>query len=214
MNNQLIKYAGIALLLGSLLMVITMILHPAGGDFEHLLKIYRIIIVSHSLAIISIPVSLFGYWGLSQHLKAETALSTAAFMLICFGSFAVMCAAAVNGLALPFLIDRYREAGPELIDSLRPVLAYNYALNHAFDYIYIGSACAAVFVWSIAIVKTGEFPKWTGYWGILLGTAAVLLLLSGFVFVDLSGFRLFVIGVVSWTSVMGVLLLRHSSNSR
>lgn len=212
MNSQLKNYAGIALMTGAALLVITMILHPVGGDFEHLLKMYRIIIISHSLAIVSIPITLFGYWGISQRLKEEPAFSTAAFVMICFGSFAIMCAAAVNGLALPFLINRYREAGPELIDSLRPVLAYNYALNHAFDYIYIGSACAAVLLWSIAIVRTNYFPNWAGYFGILLGAAAILLLLSGFVFVDLSGFRLFVVGIVSWTSLMGVLLFRQSAN--
>ena len=43
------KSAGFALLAGSLLMLSTMILHPEGGNLQHLLKVARIVVISHSI---------------------------------------------------------------------------------------------------------------------------------------------------------------------
>ncbi len=78
------RSSGTALLLGSLLMIITMGLHPAGGSIEHLIRISPVIIITHSLAIVSIPFMLFGFWGLTKMLYGQPLLSTFAFIIICW----------------------------------------------------------------------------------------------------------------------------------
>ena len=202
------KTTGYALLFGSFLMIATMGLHPAGGDFQHLIKATTFIIVSHSLAIASVPLSIFGFWGLISRFNSHKSLSIAAFIFMAIGQFAALLAAAINGLALPIFINRYKDATPEFVESIKPILKYGSALNHAFDYILIGNICVAVFIWSILIVKTKQFPMWLGYLGIFLNIGLLILMLSNFNLVDLFGFRVFVFSLVIWILGVGVFQVK------
>ena len=199
---------GISLIAGSLLMVVTMILHPAGGSLEHLFKITTFIVVSHSLALVSLPFILLGFWGLTKRLEKQKLLSDAGFITMLLGIFAVMCAAATNGLALPLLMNHFRDATPEAINSIKPIITYNTSLNQAFDFIYIGALCGSVSLFSVAILKTGSLPKWTGYFGIILSLLTIVAIIAGFTFVNLTGFRIFALGFVSWIVVTGINLRR------
>ena len=208
MNNQFTKSTGIALIIGCLLLTLTMVLHPVGGSIEHLIKITTIIIVSHSIAIACIPFLIFGFWGFTRQFSNNNPLTTFAFVVMSVGLFAVMLAGTVNGLALPFFVNRFKEATPETIETVKIVLRYNGALNHAFDYIFMGATCAAILFWSIAILKTDIFKKWIGYFGILLSAGALILLITGFNLVSLHGFRIFSFGLVSWIIITGFFLYK------
>ena len=211
MNNQQEKASGVALLSGSFLMVVTMVLHPVGGSLEHLWRVSTMIIIAHAIGIFSLPITLLGYRGLASKLHEAFFMSQLGKLFITFAMIAGMLAAAINGLALPMYINRYREAGPEVLENMKMILRYGTSLNHAFDYIMIGGMCLAILCWSIAILKTRVFPVWLGYLGILLSGTAVVMVLSGFYLVDLHGFRLFIFGVVAWTACAGVLMVRRRS---
>jgi hypothetical protein len=214
MKNQLNYYSGTALITGAAIMTITMVLHPTGGSLEHLRHIATMIIITHSLAILSIPVTLFGFWGLTKKLSADNPYSMGAFITICVGMFAVLLAAAVNGLALPLFISRYHETTPEMTNTLTLLLTYNSALNHAFDYIFIGGVCTAVSLWSVVIFKTNHFPNWIGYFGLLTCVSVIAGFIAGFIFVDLTGFRVFIAGLVVWMMIVGALLKRAEEEER
>src|SRR5665213_1636661 len=108
MKNQSDPHYGTSLILGSFLMIVTMVMHPSGGNFEHLLKISALIMGTHTLALISIPFTLYGFWGLTKKLSGDEFFSKVAFSTILLGMFAVMCAAAINGLAMPMYISLYK----------------------------------------------------------------------------------------------------------
>ncbi len=202
------KNAGIALVIGSFLMLVTMVLHPAGGDFQHLVLIFNIIIISHALAVLSVPFSLVGFWGLKDRLQGAPFLSHLAFAIIAVGLMAAVAAAAINGLALPLFVKRYSDASAATLEAIRPILHYGSALNHAFDFILIGAVCLAVLLWSIAVIVTKRIPTWVGYYGLLLSALAILMLSLGFHFVDLHGFRWFIFGWVSWIIIIGVIMIK------
>jgi protein-S-isoprenylcysteine O-methyltransferase Ste14 len=63
MNNSFEKKAGIALVVFTILLVFTMVLHPAGGSVEHLISITGIIVTTHAIAILSLPFGWMGFWG-------------------------------------------------------------------------------------------------------------------------------------------------------
>lgn len=205
---QFHRNSGVALLIGSLLMTVTMLLHPAGGSVEHLLKIANVIIISHAMAILAMPVCLVGFFGLTKTIGMERLLSLMALVFVTFGLVAGMLAGAINGLALPIYIMHYREADVATIESIKPILRYGSSLNHAFDYILIGTICLSVVLWSVEIIRTKKLPLWLGYFGIMLALAALVLLVSGFVLVDLRGFRVFVFGLVTWIVCAGVIMYR------
>lgn len=213
MTSNLTKSAGYALILGSFLMTVTMILHPAGGSFEHLLRIIKVIVVSHTIAILSIPPMLFGFYGVYKSFKTAQSLSLFAFFIIALGLIAVMIAGALNGLVLPMFINNYKDATPETIETLKPIIRYNGALNHAFDYIFIGSVCISIVIWSILMLKTKTFPAWLAYFGFLLTGGFFIGLVSGFTYVSLLGFRVFIFSLVGWIISVGVVMARAKSEN-
>jgi len=208
MKTQFQKAAGVALLIGSFLMFITMVLHPVGGSFEQILRVRTMGMIAHSIALVSIPFTWVGFWGITKRLDGAPFFSRTAFSFMTFGLVAVMIAAALNGLVLTEFVSRYAEASPEVLDTIRPILYFNGALNHAFDYIFMGAMCISVLLWSIAILKTKAFPIWLGWLGGLLSVLAMAMWVIGFVFVDLHGFRLFIFGSVAWIVAAGVFLVR------
>ena len=210
MKNTFEYRCGTALIIACLLMIVTIVMHPAGGSFEYLLKISSMIMITHSIALLSVPFALLGFWGLTKRLDNNNFLSIAAFITMSLGIVAVMCAAVTNGLVLPIFIDYYRDATPDKISLIKPILHYNTALNHGFDLVYIGASCLSIFLWSLVILQTGRLPKWFGWMGIALALVAVISMIMGFVFVNLTGFRIFIMGFVVWTILAGLFLRKEN----
>lgn len=200
------KESGLSLLIGSLLMIVTMVLHPVGGDFNHLLRIASIGMIAHGIAILSVPFVAYGYWGLTQKLSEASFLSKASFSIMFFGLVAVMIAAATNGLILMDFVKSYEGASEETIASLKPFFRLIRSLNHAFDFIFIGAVCLSMLLWSVAILRTKAMPQWVAYLGIALAIIGGVLFLSGYELVHLAEFRLFVFGNVAWIIAVGLYL--------
>lgn len=207
MNNDK-KIAAYALILGSFLMTVTMVLHPAGGSFEHLIRITTINVTAHSIAILSMPISIFGFWGAHKSFEKYRNLSLLAFITVALGHIAGIFAAAINGLTLPIFINQFKEATPEQIESTKLILKYNFALNHACDYILITFICIAILIWSAIILKTKAYPTWIAYLGIGLILGFLMGLVADFSFVNLYGFRIFIFGMVAWIIALGVSMIR------
>lgn len=206
------KSAGVALLTGSLLLVATMVLHPAGGNLEHLIKAVRVIFISHSIALIAIPFLAVGFWGLTKKLGADNFFSITAFSMVLFALIGGMIAGAINGLALPIFIQNYKGVSTELAASIKPILRNNISLNQAFDYVLLSGICMAILFWSIAILLTKKITCWIGYFGILLFTLVVALLVTGFEFVNLHGFRIFLLAIVLWVGLIAIVLMRSQED--
>lgn len=205
MEKEFQKSAGISLLLGSFLLIVTMVLHPVGGSIEQILQIKPILIGSHSLAILSMPILAFGFWGLAKRLDAPGRLSYISFCFICFSLFAGMIAAAINGLILPFFLSEefVTNANPELIKA---ILIYGKNINAAMDYILIVGIGIAILIWSFDILRTGKFSKWISFLGIGLSLVGILASFSSFNFINLYGFRIVIIGISSWIIWVGIAL--------
>ncbi|NVJ46602.1 MAG: hypothetical protein HWE07_05720 [Cytophagia bacterium] len=209
MTNSFEKRAGLSLIIGALLMIITMTLHPVGGNIQQLLKITTIAIVSHSIAIFSIPFSVFGFWGITRKLGTQNPMSMLGFFTACIGLGGAVIAAALNGLALPFFVNRVAGSSEETLETASIIIKYGLSVNHAFDYIMIGGICTSFLIWSLVIIKKNQFPKWIAYLGLLLGLGFLALLFSGFVLVDLAGFRFFIFGIVIWILAAGIMLQKN-----
>lgn len=211
LDDNFKKHAGYALVIGSFFLIVTMALHPAGGSFEHLLKITKVIVIAHTIAILSVPIILFGFLGLHKSFDQAQSLSIFAFLIMALGNIAVLNAAALNGWVLPMFINSYKDATPDVIEAIRPILKYNSTLNHAFDYIFIGATCIAILLWSIAILRIKTFPVWLAYFGILLNVGFLMGLVLDFNFVNLYGFRVFIFSLVGWIVAAGVLMIKSKN---
>ena len=204
MEKEFSKTTGFSLMLSAILLIVTMILHPSGGSIEHILKIKGVLMGSHGLAIFSLPFLGFGFWGLSLALQTKSCLSMLGFIMSCFGLVAGMIAATINGLALPLLIIN----SPDSLDpnTLKAILMYGKYINIPMDYIMIIMLSCAITLWSFLIILTGLFPKWIGYFGLLLIAFGILGIFLQFNFTNLFGFRIFIFGIASWIIATGYFL--------
>jgi len=184
-----------------------MIFHPGGGDIEYLRTIITMGVVTHSIALVSMPVMAFGLLGLTLKLNDSNGIAIAAFVVISFGMIAAMIAAALNGLVLPSILERFGP-GENAEEQIRLLITYNSMLNHAFDKILMTSFAAAVILWSIAILRQRLLPRWLGIFGGIDGLIGLYAVLSGALGVHLNEFRLFIFGFVAWNVMAGLLLWR------
>jgi hypothetical protein len=212
MKTNFERNAGICLIIFILLMTFTMVMHPAGGGVAHLQKIRNTIIITHAIAIFSLPFAFIGFWGLTRMTGTDNFFSAAAFSFVSFGLVAVLIAAAANGLIMPLFLDKYRDAAPDVIASLKPVLSYSFSMNAAFDYIYSAAFCMAILGWSIAIILSKKLPIWIAWLGIVIAVIGAAMFFSGFAITGLQGFRIFVSTIIIWIAAAGFALINTVSS--
>jgi hypothetical protein len=212
MNTSIERKAGFALIDFTILLVFTMVLHPAGGSIAYIIKITNVIIVTHAIAIFSLPFGWVGFYGLTRRIGMDHFGALLAFAMISLGLLAIMMAAATNGLILPLYLQHYNNASPETIESIKPVMRYGFAINEAFDYVYTIAFCIAIGCWSVAIIYTKKLPAWIGWLGLLVCIATICIFFSGIVLNHLSGFRLSVSVIIAWILLVGIELIRAKEN--
>ena len=208
METQFYKSTGASLSIGSTLAIIVMALHPAGGSIAEIIQIKTMIMITHALAICCVPFMLFGFYGLSKRLMDKCQLSMLALIISAIGLFAGMLAALFNGLALPFFLDRNSETLEQNADHIGVILQYGFAVNKAFDYVFIVGLCAAITLYSVLILSSQKFPKWIGYLGLGILFLAILGAVTNFMFISLDGFRIFVFCIAAWILSAGIVLMR------
>ena len=203
------RQSAIALLVGSIAWIVTMALHPTGGSFEKIVRISSVIVGTHSLAIATIPLMLFGFWGLTARLGSDRGLPLLALITYAFGSVAALCAAVINGLTLPAFAKQLAEADPASRDLAHLVVDYGSTMNAGFARVFMVATALAVLLWSISILTTRALPRWIGAIGLAAGLTGLVLVLSGGIDVHVHDFGLFVFGYAAWTILVGVLLWRR-----
>jgi hypothetical protein len=211
MNYITYKKAGISLIVFTVLLVFTMLHHPSGGSIQHLSDIATMIVITHSVAILSLPFGWIGFWGLTLKLGTDKFGSVLAFAMISLGLIAVLLAGATNGLVFPIFMQHYKDASPETMTAIDPVLRYSLAVNHAFDYVYTVAIGLAVLCWSIVILVTRKLPVWIGWLGIAMAVFMAVPLMAGVAVNSVHGLRLFGTGLVVWLLVVGGALARRTA---
>lgn len=209
MNYSFERKAGIALIAFALLLVCTIVLHPSGGSLEHMLNISGLIVITHTIAIFSLPVGGIGFWGLSRKIGTDHFGSTLALAMMLLGMIAALIAAGNNGLVIPLYLQHYKDAPLQTITNITPIIKYGFAVNLAFDYIYTGAFCMAILSWSIAILMTKKLPLWIGWFGIALSLLTATIFISGTAVNNVHGLRIFVTGIVVWTLLTGAILYKE-----
>jgi hypothetical protein len=207
MKTSFQKLAGDCLVVGSALMVLTMVLHPSGGNLEHIFKISKVLIISHSIAIFSIPFIAFGLYGLSETLQTNSKIAYLGFAFVSFSLVAVMLAASINGLILPMYLSKFHSETGQNLETVKLIIGYGSKFNKAMDFIFIAGYSIAMFIWSIIILQTSKLPRWMGFYGLFLLVFVIIGFLLQFDFISVWGFRIYIFGIVSWIILAGFFMI-------
>ena len=214
------RTGGRLLVIGSLAGIITMVLHPVGPHggalpsphaMETLTRLNRVI---HGLALAALPVMFLGAMALTRRLTTGQGrrLPLAALVVYGFAVLAILSAGCMSGFVGSDILGRMVEGDPKL-ESRRMMLDYTFRLNQAYSSVYLVAACTAIFLWSLEMVKTRQFSKGLGIYGLVLGPVLVGALFGGVLPLDVHGFGLVVLVQSIWFIVTGSWLMRSGDTA-
>lgn len=209
MENKFKQVSGYSLIIGSILLIATMILHPTGGSIEHIVKLKILLITSHALAIVSLPFVGFGFYGLSSALVSKSKMSFLALSISIFGLIAAMIAGSVNGFALPLFLAKVTQQEFD-VSTVTSIIRYGSYINIAMDYICLGFLSLAIAVWSVLIIKNIIHLKWLGYYGVAILVCGLISAANGYNLAGLFLFRIVVFAIVSWIMLAAYKVLIKS----
>jgi hypothetical protein len=205
------RVSGLALIAGSVGMIITMSLHPTGHDLfapGQLAPVAHLAVTVHALALMSMPALFFGALGLSRYFGWGKRFSVAALVCYGFAMIAGMNAAVFSGLVAPGLARNIVGAEPVAAESWRIVFHYNGALNQGFALVLVVASSLAILLWSASMVRSAALSQVLGIYGCFLGPVTLIAVLSGHLRLDVHGFGLVVLGQAAWFIVAGAKLFR------
>ncbi|MFY7670411.1 hypothetical protein ACOSP6_04935 [Tenacibaculum sp. MEBiC06402] len=207
MKNKFYKSSGISLTIGSFLAIITMILHPSGGSLSDIINQSSQIQIAHSIAICCVPFMIFGFYGLSDKLHGQMRLSKLALIIVTLGLLAALLAALFNGLILPNFLNKYSQTLKQNESVLNIIVSYGFTINKALDYVFIIALSVGILVYSYTIIKLQELSSYIGYFGMLILIFSLIGGITGFAFISLIGFRIFVFSISAWILWSGLALI-------
>ena len=209
MENKFKQVSGYGLIIGSSLLVATMILHPAGGSIEQIVKSKTFFVSAHSLALLSLPFITFGFFGLTTFLTSRSRISFLALFFSIFGLVAAMIAGAVNGFALPLFLSKITEQSFDVY-TITSIIKYGFYINASMDYISLAFILIAISIWSMILIRDFKQIKWLGYYGLIIFFSGLITAVNGYNLAGLFLFRILVFAIVSWIILAAYKLLIRS----
>ncbi len=206
--------AGIALGLGSIIMLAFMALHPTvhvhddGGLASAMSRVAVRNAIVHGTLIANLGLILLGLLGLADRLGLRRMLVRAGIIAAAMGTMTLIGAALLNGFITPALVARYADAGASL-EELHPVLLLIHTSSVALVYAGIPAMSAAVLAWSIVLLRGGGSGRIIGALGVVCALVPVVAEASGNLPVDVHGFGLFVLVQSIWYVANAVQLIRN-----
>ena len=161
----------------------------------------------HVLAIAGVPFSFLGALALARRLDSPGRVAIAGLAIYGLGLVAIVIAPAMSGLVGTEIIRKMIASAPAN-EQWRTLMQYNFMINQAFARIFVVASCAAIVFWSLMIIKTRVLSVVTGIYGLLLGPAVVIAMITGGLSLDVHGFGLIVFGQAIWFVVVGISLWR------
>lgn len=194
------RTAAIAIILGCLAILVTMVLHPTGreaiADGGHGTVLIRAALV-HALAIGALPLLLGGMAALSWRLRTQPLASGLGFASFVLATCAVLIAAAASGFIAPALV-RALPVDGSARDVLLNQVHYTGEVNQAFAKIYVGLTGMAIVAWCIAMRGDRAFGALLRGYGIIAGVLPCAGVAIGHLRLDVRGFGLVVLLHTTW----------------
>ena len=204
------RMGGVALIVGTIGGVITLLIHPSGHDLfarDQFAHTAYLLVVAHALAIVSVAALFLGALAIARLLASRDRLAIAALVVFGFACAAVISSATVDGFVGPAVLRKVIFEPPQVSDQWRVLLAYNDLLNQAFAEIFVVAWAMAIVLWSVSIVKSRLLAPAAGIYGLFVGAASVIAVVAG-VSGHADAIHLVMLGQIIWFPIVGMLMWR------
>ena len=203
---------GLALIVGTVAAIVTMAFHPTGFDphasVEAVAYDMSILVAVHTLALLSVPLLVFGFAGVTMRAGWHRPEALLAFIIYALSAVAIMFAGIADGLINAALIPEMTGASDLKLQALKAALSYNFQFNQACAKVFVVGTSLAIILWSITLFRLGVLERRIGIIGWCISLVALFGLLSGHVHMSAHGFGLIVLLQGVWAIALGVSILR------
>ncbi len=203
---------GIALIAGSVVMVVFMAMHPSPHAHD-LLEFIRELEAGaawnaavHGVLMASAAATFIGLLGVAWRLGAGFGTAAGMVAQAC-AAVAGMGAAVVNGFVEAGVLAGRANDEPGTIDKLKPLILIMRETNQTLARMDVVAACVGTMLLSLVMVRRDGWRA-VGWLGIGAGAAPLVMLAVGRLPMNVHGFGLFVLLYAAWCAAAGVRLLR------
>jgi len=211
------RISGIAIIVGSLMAILTMALHPVGGDLQrdidYLTRAAPVAFWVHVLALVAIAVQAFGFVGFFRSLGPDLAFARAGLISLIIAWIAVFGAAVAGGILSTGIVELYPQLDASEQTAMHVLWNYNGMVNQTLGRIWVVGTCLGVLPWS-ALMWPHSIPwKIASVLGLAVGGIGLLSIVTGQLRLNVAGASLFVAGFSLWAVLVGGLLCRRADLS-
>ena len=193
--------ATIALLLSVMGMIVTMLLHPTAHDVIHDPAAARVGLAVHTLALITIPLALYGLLVLTQRLSTPFA-----YIVYAVGAVGTVAAVVSSGFIATDLALRLGEADGMQREMFMAMLRTTGRVNQAFARMHAIATSTAIVLWSFAM------PRPLGILGYVIGGVTGILLVFG-LRLNVHGAGAIYFAQALWMVAVAVMLWREETRT-
>jgi hypothetical protein len=166
-----------------------------------------ILVAVHTLALLSVPLLVFGFVGVTIRAGWHRRSSFGIYHL-CIICRRDNVRGIADGLINAALIPEMTGASDLKLQALKAALSYNFQFNQACAKVFVVGTSLAIILWSITLFRFGVLERRIGIIGWFISLAALFGLLSGHVHMSAHGFGLIVLLQAVWAIALGVSMLR------
>jgi hypothetical protein len=193
--------AALALAAGSIAILVTMGLHPTGGEVMQNAAAggtNALARAVHGLAILAVPLLGSGMARVAWRLRAQPLLSSlgAAFYLLAL--VAVVIAAVASGFISPGIAEWRVGAGAGEQAMRVSFFRYTGLVNQAFAQVYVLMSAVAMASWSLAMKRSAIFPRGLAWLGMVVAIGLAAGIVSGQLSLGVHGFGGVVLAQTAW----------------
>jgi hypothetical protein len=208
------RTSGLALILGSAGIVLTLVLHPSGRGLlqpETFDSAARTLMAVHSIALASFPFLFLGACGLPRRIDSPANSFPIGFCGLVFYGFslaAMMTGVVFDGLVTPGIARQIINTTGAVGQGWRIAFNYNGLVDQAFVRVFLVGSSLAITLWSGGMLRYRTFSRTLGILGCILGVGAIITQLSGQMDRAPHMFVVVLLGQAFWLTAAGVILRR------
>jgi hypothetical protein len=200
---------GWGMIVGSAMTLATMALHPTGHDIARDPGSQGpLSLAVHVLALLGMPLILYGTWALTRQLASLSALAELALVFQGLAAVATVMAVVASGFLATDLAVRLATLQAEARATTSALLHYTGSVIQAFARVLVASSSLAIGLWSFAMLRTRTFGRSAAWLGLATAVIALLALFSGRLRLDVHGFGAVVLAQSVWLVAVGWTLVR------
>jgi hypothetical protein len=201
---------GALLIGGSAVLLIMGMTHPSSIPFDDSAALGRMALVdalAHSLAILGTWLLLVGLVGLSRMLGLKRVTVVAALAAFALATFAVMIAAAFDGLVLPKLAQQWMGSDTIGRGELKQLIRFCVLIASSLTRIYLLLGAIAIALWSW-VIHRDRLSRGMPWVGAVVAAAGIAALFGGPAYVSTHEVLALMVGQSVWMVLAGLLTIR------